>query len=162
MIAGFEVFGEVKRYEDNFSKIKSDSNTLNIKARSIFSTNDEKAKDNTRIPRYLELKSKLKDVHKQLSANAINLIFLYHSSIGETEGYIKQVLFGENNFFLKSNKLILEENSLYSKKEWNNISALFLCKRSNARLVDFYEVFINPNTTNILSGDVINKIKSAL
>lgn len=160
-ISNNEIVGEVKRYEDNWLIKKKSSSQNIIKGRSIISSEDESIKQKTIIPRYIELFNKIKEVNKQLSANAINLIFLFHSSIGETEGYLKQVLFGENNFFLPSKEIVLETNSLYSKKEWNNVSALFLCKFGNSGFVDFYEVFINPNAITTLSEDVLNKIKGA-
>lgn len=101
----YDFYGEVKRFEDR----------TKIISRSILSDNNYKIKQKTTRPRFLELESKLQDVHKQLPEDTVNIVFLFHSSIGETISYVKQVLFGESNFW--NNKIVLEPKSLFSKYE---------------------------------------------
>lgn len=139
-------YGEVKRFEDK----------TKIIGRSIKSDTNYKSKQKTTRPRFLELESKLQDVYKQLPDDTVNVLFVFHSSIGETIRYVKQVLFGESNFW--SNNLALEPNSLFSKPEWENISTVCLCRLGNNEFVEFYEIFINPNAKNMLPNIVLEKI----
>ena len=148
IIENFEVYGEVKRYVDKST----------IEARSIFAHNDFEKK--TKRPRYLELVSKLNDTYEQLPKDSINLILLFHSSTGETVRYLKQALFGESNFMKINDELILEPYSLFSKAEWENISAVCLCKLGENELVKFYEIFMNPKARNHLPDIVLEKIRN--
>ncbi len=54
------------------------------------------------------------------------ILFVFHRSLGETQKYLTQALFGDSNFFKKGNKFILEEGGLFSDEEWRNISACCL------------------------------------
>lgn len=147
IIGKSEIYGEIKRFEDK----------TKIISRSILSDNNYKSKQKTTRPRFLELESKLKDVHKQLPEDTVNILFLFHPSIGETISYVKQVLFGESNFWNKN--IVLEPKSFFSKHELKNISAVCLCKLGENGFVEFYEIFINPNAKNTLPSLVIDKIK---
>jgi len=151
-IENSEIYGEVKRYEDK----------KRINRRSILTKDDYHVKQKTTRPRFSELYSKLENVYKQLPSDSINIIFLFHSSFGETVKYIKQVLFGEHNFWNKNENLILEPNSLFSKVEWENISALCLCRLGKKGFVEFYEIFKNPKANNHLPEAVADKIKMLL
>jgi hypothetical protein len=55
--------------------------------------------------------------------------------------------------------LILETNSLFSKAEWNSISAVCLCKRGGDGFVEIFEIFKNPKASNPLPDIVAVKIK---
>jgi hypothetical protein len=150
IIESYEVYGEIKRFEDKKKFI----------ARSILTKADNIAKQKTSIPRFVELFGKLEDVYKQLPLDSINIIFLFHFSFGETVKYVKQVLFGEANFFNKKENLALEPISLFSKNEWKNISAVCLCRLGENGLVEFYEIFINPNANKQLPDVIADKIKN--
>lgn len=156
LIDNYEIYGEVKRYEDK--------KYLGRKGRSILTTDDSKTKQKTHKPRYFELCSKLtkkgEEVYKQLPTDSISIVFLFHASYGETVNYIKQLLFGESNFWNKNENLILEPNSLFSKVEWENISAVCLCKLGENESVEFYEIFRNPNANNRLPDIIVEKLRT--
>ena len=122
-IQGFSIYAEVKRYVDPWPPIYELGSTCHKEIpnkRSICITN-EKPNDTVR-PRVMDLKSKLLDLNRQFPDRGINILFVFHPSLGESQRYLTQAFFGEANFFAKHN-YILNEDGLFSKEEWRIISA---------------------------------------
>jgi len=76
----------------------------------------------------MDLKSKLRDVHRQFPERRLNILFIFHSSVGNAERYITQALFGDSNFFSTEDDFVLEADGLFSIDEWRNISACCLAR----------------------------------
>ena len=76
----------------------------------------------------MDLRSKLRDVYRQFPEKTLNILFIFHSSYGETQKYITQALFGDSNFFRTEDDFVLEADGLFSIDKWSNISACCLAR----------------------------------
>ena len=144
---GYDIYAETKRYVDPWpyiEKIGYEPNENIAYSRSIAkSPSGEKPHDSAR-PRFMDLKSKLQDVHRQFPERGVNLLFVFHHSFGSSKKYLTQALFGGSNFFEEDNKFILEEGGLFSDEEWRNISACCLARVNPGSDVIFLCTWKNP------------------
>jgi hypothetical protein len=69
-------------------------------------------------------------------------------------------MLGETNFFREEQDLVLEEDGLFTKDEWRNISACCLARAYPESKVIFPAILENPRAQNPVPADVIKKIKS--
>ena len=99
-LSGIDVYGEAKRYEDPWPYIeKVGKNSSRIPyARSISRTASGQKPNGTARPRSMDLRSKLRHVPRQFPNGTINVLFVFHPSLGETRKYITQALFGDSAF----------------------------------------------------------------
>jgi hypothetical protein len=157
-----EVFGEVKRYVDPWPPIRTVEETRRkpiLNRRSISKTRNGKKPKDTARPRSMDLRKKLCDVYKQFPDEAINILFLFHSSFGESQRYITQALCGDRNFFRDSDEYQLEDDGLFSRDEWRNISSCCLVRYNRGLGVGFSSLWLNPNANNECPVSIIGKIK---
>lgn len=139
---GFTVFGEAKRYEDTWF---SDLDPARPESRSLVKAPlGDKPHENSK-PRYMDLSSKLKDVPRQFPAGTINLLFIFHSSPGDSRGYVQQALFGENTRSMKPDEVDLEPDGLFSTEEWQVVSGCYLTQVSTHGALVFPVTWDNPN-----------------
>ncbi len=160
---GCDIYGEAKRYVDpwpHIEKVGDNSNKKFPYKRSISRTpSDEKPNDAAR-PRSMDLRSKLRDVHRQFPDDAANILFLFHSSYGENRRYITQALFGDSNFFQTDSDFVLEMEGLFSINEWQNISACCLCRVNTDSKVVFPFLWKNPRANIELPESVFIELKA--
>lgn len=137
---GFDIFAEVKRYVDPWPYIEKPGDSLKEDipySRSITQRlSGEKPHDSAR-PRSMDIRSKLQDVHRQFPEGRLNILFIFHRSLGDTRRYLTQALFGDSNFFKNEGGFVLESDGLFYLEEWRNISACCLAS-------------FNPNSEAIL------------
>lgn len=124
----FNIYAEVKRFVDPWPPIDpldiaSNKEDKKSYKRSICQL-DEKPQGTAR-PRSMDLRSKLRNVHRQFPEYTINVLFLFHKSIGDSNKYLTSALFGDTNF-LKKSGYTLEQDGLFSDEEWRNISVCCL------------------------------------
>jgi hypothetical protein len=160
-IDGFEIYGEVKRCHDPWPLIEKPGEVLNKEIpyfRSISERpSNEKPHDSAR-PKAMDLKSKLRNVHRQFPEMTINVLFLFHSSFGETMQYITQALFGDSNFFKNKDNFVLEADGLYSIDEWRNISACCLVRCDPESKIIFPFVWKNPRAVSGIPKSVLEAL----
>ncbi len=118
-LAGFPVYGEAKRYEDNWL---SDHKPQGPISRSIVKAPPGRNPQGSARPRFMDLYSKLQKVPGQFPDGTLNFLFLFHPSLAESKSYIQQALFGEETFFTPKNGLSLSDTGLFATEEWRVIS----------------------------------------
>lgn len=120
-IEGIKVYGEVKRWPDNWWKeIKK------VKSRLIFKTLADEIHSNTSNPRSMELYGKLIDATRQFSEGNINILFIFTKSFGEELRQLQQALFGDINYFREPDKVTLEDDGFFATTEGRVVSACYL------------------------------------
>lgn len=162
-VNGFDVYGEVKRYVDTFPYILKlgstyDSDTEIPYSRSI--SKNEKHGNSARS-RSMDLRSKLKDVYKQFPEKSINILFVFHPSLGESNRYIKQTLFGDSSFLNYEDKCELKPDGLFSLKEWQNVSACFLARSGEESKIILPSYWKNPNAVCEMPDVVLDTLLRA-
>lgn len=125
-LSGVIVFGEAKRYEDNWPP--TDEEPAKPIMRSLVKAPLGAKPQESARPRSMDLRSKLQNVPCQFPDGTLNLLFIFHSSLGESPEYIQQTLFGEHTVFLKSDQVALEEDGLFASEEWRAVSGCCLSK----------------------------------
>ena len=144
---GFDIYAEAKRYADPWPHIEKPGDVSNEKApysRSIAKRpSHEKPHDSAR-PRSMDLRSKLRDVHRQFPERRLNILFVFHRSLGDTRRYLTQALFGDSNFFKNAGEFVLESDGLFYLEEWRNISAFCLARVNSDSDVIFPFAWKNP------------------
>lgn len=157
-IGDFKIYAEVKRYHDPWPLIEKPSDVPNEKipcSRSISERpSNEKQPDNAR-PRSMDLRSKLRDVHKQFPNDTINILFLFHQSLGETTRYVTQTLLGDSNYFNKKNDFVLEQDGLFSMDEWCNVSACCLAQCNPESKIILPFAWKNPRALSEIPNSVL-------
>ncbi len=155
-LSGIDVYGEAKRYEDPWPHIeKVGKNSSRIPyARSISRTASGQKPNGTARPRSMDLRSKLRDVHRQFPNGTINVLFVFHPSLGETRKYIAQALFGDSAFHQTDSDYRLESDGLFSADEWQNISACCLARVNPEAKVVFPAIWENPRALAALPHEV--------
>jgi len=133
VINGFELFGDSKRLEDKWVGGR----------RSIAKSPSESKPTDADRPRAMDLHSKLRDTPRQFPNGTLNVIFLFHPSIWNTQMYIKQALFGDKSAFVGA--LHLYEDGLYSLQDWRNISACAYSKVKDDGSLSIEKIWENPN-----------------
>lgn len=164
-VHSFEVYGEAKRYVDPWPPIEKAGDLGNHKVplrRSIAEkTLGEKPHDTARS-RSMDSKSKLRDVHRQFPEKRLNILFIFHYSLGEAQRYITQALFGDSNFFRTGDDIILESDGLFSNDEWCNISACFLARVNPDSKVIYPFAWNNPRALTEIPGPVLEAFKMSV
>jgi len=144
---GFDIFAEAKRYVDPWPYIEKLGDGVKEDvpySRSITQRpSGEKPNDSAR-PRSMDLRSKLRDVHKQFLERRLNILFVFHCSLAETIRYLTQALFGDANFFKNEGEFVLKSDGLFYLEEWRNISACYLSRFNPESGVIFPFVWKNP------------------
>lgn len=151
VINGFELFGDSKRLEDNWLGGK----------RSIAKSPPESKPTDANRPRAMDLFSKLKDTPRQFPNGTLNVIFLFHPSIWNSQMYIRQALFGEKTSFDKSSPPPLYDDGLYSLLEWQKISACVYSRMNEDGTLSIVNLWSNPNAAICIPDNVIKKLKDA-
>ena len=144
---GFEIYAEAKRYVDpwpHIGKIGCNHNSEIPYTRSIAKSKSGEIPNDSARPRSMDLRSKLRDVHRQFPDSTINILFVFHFSFGESKKYLTQAFFGDSNFFRNEDDFILEEEGLFSIDEWKNISACCLSHVNPDSDVIFPFIWKNP------------------
>lgn len=108
---GLDIFAEAKRYEDPWPHIEKPGDapknsvpySRSISQRPL----TEKLSDLAR-PRSMDLRSKLRDVYRQLPDGTLNILFVFHPSLAESKRYLTQAFFGDANFFNDEGSLLLK------------------------------------------------------
>jgi len=150
-LAGYEVYGEVKRLAD----------TWEGGVRSIAkSSPDSKPPDTTR-PRAMDLFSKLKEVHTQPPSSSLSVLFLFHPSIWNTPVYIKQALFGDAAGLDESLAPPLHQDGLFALEEWRNVSACAHTRVNNDGTLSIVQVWRNPKANVVLPETVRERLAVA-
>ena len=155
-VEGIDVFGEVKHWVDNWS-----IDPGKPKSRLLFKSSANEINQNHSKPRSMELYGKLMDATRQFPAGNVNILFVFAPSIGDSLTYLQQALWGDFNFFKKSDKIVLENDGLFATPEGNIISACYL---SHIDFLDFGKLVFtkagnNPNATVPLPASVENFLK---
>jgi hypothetical protein len=125
-LSGVAVFGEAKRYEDNWPP--TDEEPAKPIIRSLVKAPLGAKPQESARPRSMDLRSKLQNVPGQFPEGTLNLLFIFHLSLGESPEYIQQALFGEHTFFLKSDQVALEDDGLFASEEWRAVSGCCLSR----------------------------------
>lgn len=161
-VGGFAIYGEVKRYRDPWLYIEKPGEVPNEKipySRSISkSPPGEKPHDSAR-PRAMDLRSKLRDVHRQFPDGSLNILFIFHHSLGETQNYLVQTLFGDANFFTKGDDFELGPDGLFSVEEWRNISACYLARNTVSGVI-FPSRWKNPRALSGIPEPLLEVLSS--
>ena len=134
VLNGFELFGDSKRLEDKWVGGK----------RSIAKSSPESKPSDADRPRAMDLYSKLKDTPRQFPNGTLNVVFLFHPSIWNTQIYIKQALFGDNSAYDQDSSRLYEDG-LYSLHDWQNISACAYSRVKDDGSLSITEIWSNPN-----------------
>lgn len=130
-LVGFTIYGEAKRYEDPWPHIETPNSRSDIEAPigcSIVKAPPDQKSQETARPRYMDLQSKLYRVPQQFPEGTLNILFIFHSSRGESSRYIQQSLFGEANFFKKPSEVCLQEDGLFATEDWRIMSVCYLSR----------------------------------
>lgn len=124
-LAGSTVYGEAKRYEDTWF---SDLDPKRPDKRSLVKASPGTKPQGSTRPRAMDLVSKLRDVPRQFPQKTVNLIFIFHSSIGDSHRYLQQALFGDGAFFDDPANVNLTDDGLFATEEWRAISGCCLSR----------------------------------
>jgi len=160
-IQGFDMYAEVKRYVDPWPLIKKPGYESNKKvpySRSIVKSSPSEKPQNSARPRYMDIRSKLHDVHKQFPERTLNILFVSDNPLNKTKRSLTQALFGESNFFKNAGEFVLKADGLFYLEEWHNISACCLA-RINANLdVIFRFAWRNPYALSEIPKAVLDTL----
>lgn len=162
-MCSINIYGEAKRYVDPWPHIETIGDNSKKKVsykRSILQAPSDKKRNDSARPRSMDLRSKLRDVHRQLPDGTVNILFVFHSSLGESQKYITQALFGDSNFFETIPDYTLEKEGLFSIDEWQNISACCLVRVNPDSKVVFPFLWKNPRACIELPESVFIKLKA--
>jgi hypothetical protein len=162
-VHGFDVYGEVKRYTDAWPHIVKLNSLYDTDTQIPYSRSAAKSEKpgNSARPRSMDMRSKLKNVYKQLPEGSLNILFVFHRSFGETRRYMSQTLFGDSNCFSNEDKCELKPDGLFSLKEWKNISACFLARLDEESRIIFSCYWKNPNALSKMPDIVLNALLQA-
>jgi hypothetical protein len=153
VIEGSDLYGESKRLADKWEGgIRSIAKSK--------SPPESKPTDSSR-PRAMDLYSKLRDAPRQFPSETLNVIFLFHPSIWNTELYIRQALFGDKSSFDESSQPSLYDDGLYSLSEWQKISACVYSRVNSNGTLSIVNIWKNSKAAVGIPDDVAKKLKDA-
>lgn len=158
---GSDVYVESKRYADcwpHIQKIGEEPSEEVPYGRSIVKSLPTEKPEGTARPRSMDLISKLSNVHRQFPDGSLNLLFVFHPSIGPSDRYLRQALFGDSSFFSTNNDLFLEKGALFSIDEWRGISACCLCKHRGSQMA-FSFIWRNPRAYLDIPQSIIDALE---
>jgi hypothetical protein len=126
-LGGHTIWGEIKRFEDNyFSTPHFDL----AKGRALSMSAYEGNPGASFRPRSEDLRSKLAKVPRQFLEGEINVLFIFHSSYGESAHYLQAALLGDSCISLNKDAIKRSScpkgNALFALKQWNRVSACCL------------------------------------
>lgn len=124
-LAGSTVYAEAKRYEDRWF---SDLDPRKAKKRSLVKAPPDAKPQGTARPRAMDLFKKLRKVPTQFPTGTINLLFIFHPSVGDSSRYLQQALFGDNASFEDPTNVTLNNDGLFATGDWRTVSACCLSK----------------------------------
>lgn len=160
-IQGFDMHAEVKRFADPWPSIEKPGYESNKKvpySRSIVKSPPGEKPQNSARPRYMDIRKKLQDVHKQLPERTLNILFVSDNPLSRTRQSLTQALLGESNSFKEEEEFVLKSDGLFFFKEWRNISACCLA-RSNPNLdAAFPFTWRNPCALSEIPKAVLNTL----
>lgn len=160
---GLNIFAEAKRYDDPWPHIEKpgDDQKNDAPYRRSISQRPlaEKSSDLAR-PRSMDLRSKLRDVHRQLPDGTLNILFVFHHSLAESKRYLTQAFFGDSNFFNDEGQLVLESDGLFYLNEWRNISMCCLARFIPEIGVIFPSMWKNPRAQLGMPASVSDAIEN--
>jgi hypothetical protein len=149
VIDGHILFGESKRLAD--PGIDG--------TRSIAKSPSKSKPPGAARPRAMDLFSKLKDVPRQFPNGALNVLFLFHPSFGETQMYIQQALFGDTSAFEKLDDLSLRDDGLFALTDWQKVSACAQARVNVDGKISIVQIWKNPNANISVPDSVSNRLK---
>jgi len=153
-IVNIDVYGDAKRLEDKWLTEPIRKNKRSIAKSPV----GLKPVDSAR-PRSMDLYSKLKDAHRQFPQGTVNIIFLFHPSLGESISYIRQALFGEGTFFQNEDVILLENDGLFAIEEWRKISGCAYTMIDQNGTLSMKQLWQNPRTATRIPKHVNEKLK---
>lgn len=162
-INGKEIYGEVKRYQDSWPHIVKTGEGDNPRIpflRSIFKSEAGKKASGVARPRYMDVQSKLENVHRQFPDDKRNILFIFLRSLGKPRDYLIQSMFGQNNFKREEKNFVLEKDGLFAKETWKTMSACCLTQANPESKASFPVILKNPNAKMPIEDEIIEKLKS--
>jgi hypothetical protein len=148
-LVGNDVYGESKRLEDPGPCGK----------RSIAKSSLGQKPSNAHRPRPMDIHSKLKDVYKQFPTDTLNVVFIFHPGYCESRLYICKALFGDKGCTVNGNEIALENDGLFSIKEWHNISGCAYTQVNTDGTLSVIKLWPNPNAKTLIPADVIKELE---
>ncbi len=159
---GLNIFAEAKRYEDPWPHIEEPGDGPENDApygRSISQRPLAERSSDLARPRSMDLRSKLRDVHRQLPDGTLNVLFVFHRSLAESKRYLTQAFFGDANFFNDEESLVLKSDGLFYLNEWRNISMCCLARFIPEIGVTFPSMWKNPRAQLEMPASVSEAIE---
>jgi len=103
----------------------------------------------------MNLRSKLRDVPKQLHAGSVGILFVFHSGFGENARYIQAALLGDQTFFESPvSARAPYPNGLFALDEWRDVSACLFVSVSVGGALVCRCLWENPNAHVRLPADL--------
>jgi len=126
-LGGVRICGEVKRYEDDWLSATNADGGFQV--RSLVAAAPGTPTGGTDRPRSMELRGKLLNVPKQLPEGTVNVLFVYHQSLGDNHRYLQAALFGDASYW-NSADAVGEPGAdgLFARGDWQAISACCLTR----------------------------------
>ena len=109
----------------------------------------------------MDLFSKLSDAPRQFPANALNVLFLFHRSFGETPMYIRLALLGHSAAFDESAEPPLGDDGLFALDTWREISACAYARVNDGGVFSIVTLWKNPRANVALPDSVRAKVGDA-
>lgn len=120
------VFVEVKRYYDNWLREVDADDTSEVVRRSMIPSAPEAVPPGTERPRSMALASKLERVPMQFPEGGVNLLVVFHRSIGDSWRYLQQTLFGGAAALHEPPSPPLGDDGLFATDAWNVVHGVAL------------------------------------
>src|SRR4029077_1244073 len=135
LLMGVDVFGEIKRYDDNWF-LGTEPPQRSIRSRSLTRSISSTLPPDTKRPRYMDLVSKVLDVPRQFPDRTLNIVFIIHLSLEDNDRILRQALLGEHSAYSGPvNNDLSAEDGLFSREDWQNVSACCSLKLENGQVV---------------------------
>jgi hypothetical protein len=114
VVDGDDLYGEVKRLADRWER----------GLRSMVKSGSDAKPDAARRPRSMDIYDKLKAVYTQFPQGTLNVLFLLHPGVWNSQVYIQQALFGDASGIGRgSDELPVNDDGLFARSGWEEISA---------------------------------------
>jgi len=146
---GVDVYGESKRLKD--------PGPCGI--RSIAKSPLGQKPSNAHRPRSMDIHSKIRDVYQQFPQDTLNVVFIFHPGYGENRLYICKALFGDKGCTANGNEIALENDGLFSIKEWHRISGCAYTRVNTDGTLSIIKLWQNPNAKTLIPSDVIKELE---
>ena len=125
-LAGQQVYGEVKRYEDSFPM----DDQMRLRTRSIVRLPaGTEIPEGVERPRGMDLASKLEEVPEQFPSGTVNILFVDHCGVADTHRSLQSALFGESWYFAEPDSVGRPApDGLFARDSWGKASACYLVR----------------------------------